>query len=75
MKYHKIIISILMSILIWRIVCITIIEISLFNFILIEIVIAIGEFFTKFGLAKAEGKPTDFKTKEDILHPSNKAGE
>ena len=53
-----------MSILIWRIVCITIMEISLFNFILIEIVIAIGEFFTKFGLAKAEGKPTDFKTKK-----------
>lgn len=64
-----------MSLLMWRIVSTYIVPISFMEFIFIEILIAIGEVFIKFALNKAEGKPTIFEGKKDVIHPSENRDE
>jgi hypothetical protein len=64
-----------MSLLVWQIVNQFIVEISLFSFILVEILIAISEILVKFVVTNAEGNPPSFKRQDDMIHPGNKAGE
>lgn len=73
-KLHRIIIAILLSILAWQIANQLIVEITFWQFILVEILIAAFELFSIFVKNKAEGKPTTFFIKNEAIQP-DKTGE
>jgi len=64
-----------MSAFVWQIVNTFIVPLPFLSFILIEVLIAFGEFFTKFALNKAEGKPTNFQKKKDAIHTGKNPGD
>lgn len=74
-RTHRIILHILLSVLAWKIVDQWIVEVALWKFILIEILIACFELFATFVANKADGKSTNLFEENDMFQPPKQAEE